>query len=280
MGFAALIYGLLILFSERIAFPSIQATFLIFLLTFLGYLMRGARWKLLLKKNGMEIGYSDAVKTFIAGLAFIITPGKLGEVAKSELMKEKYGFKRKKIIFLTVVERAFDIFANLIIAFFGATAIASQFLKNFLFLLLGFILISLLIYLFRGKIKMVEEEIASLGDPKLIVSCLFISILAWGIEGIEVWILAKDFEFNLSILKSLFAFSASLIFGNLTMLPGGLGSAEAALITLLSMYGIEKGIASIITIAVRLSTFWFGFFLGSLFWFLLGMSGRNESTDN
>jgi len=269
LGLAVFVYGLILLFSEKIILPSPGSLFLVLSLTLLSYAIRAERWRKLLERNGLKLSFGEALKTYIAGLAFIITPGKLGEVAKAQLMKERFGFPRKKGVFLTVVERAFDILANLLIASSLGIAVASSYLKSFLSLLLLLSIFFAILYLFRKRLRAVEEEISSLGDPLFILYTVLLSLIAWTVEGLEVLLLVWNFGKSISVIQAVFAFSASLILGNLSMLPGGLGGTEACLIAFLTLYGIEQAAAGSVTIAVRLATFWFGFALGSLLWFLL-----------
>jgi len=96
IGGATLLYGAFILYSQGITLPKIEWLLLLFSLTMVNYTLRALRWKILLGRNGLDIGVKEALETYLAGLFFIITPGKLGEIAKAELMKEKYGLARKK----------------------------------------------------------------------------------------------------------------------------------------------------------------------------------------
>ncbi|MCE7699158.1 MAG: flippase-like domain-containing protein, partial [Methanobacterium paludis] len=79
----------------------------------------------------------------------------------------------------------------------------------------------------------------------------------------------------LSILVSTFTFSFGSLAGALSMIPGGLGVAEATLSGLLQFFGLTATIAVGVAIIVRLATLWYGTLLG-LAVYLLGKSKINK----
>ncbi|MBR9689626.1 MAG: flippase-like domain-containing protein [Candidatus Altiarchaeota archaeon] len=260
-------YGALAFFSEGVALPGWKITALLCLMTFTDYVMKSWRWQILLKHYDMKISFVEAVKTYIAGLVFVITPAKAGEIVKSELMHKRHGFKRKTIVFITLVERAFDIVAHILIAGIGAILVANQFIKS-LWGIFGVFAVGIVgLYILRHKISFVKEEIEKLADVKLIIGLLALTIVSWLIEAVEVWIAVQYFGGTIGLVAALFTFSASSVFGNLTMLPGGLGATEAGLTASLIVFSVAKGIAASTTILIRFTTLWFGFLIGALFWF-------------
>ena len=77
------------------------------------------RWNLLLKNSDIDIPLKDNFMIFISGFALGVTPGKVGELIKSQLFKNKFNIPRTKTSPLVIVERFYDFFAIAIISLFG-----------------------------------------------------------------------------------------------------------------------------------------------------------------
>jgi len=261
-------YGALALFSDGLILPRWEIVVAFCIMTFFGYFIKSYRWKMLLSHYGMEISLLEAIKTYVSGLVFIITPAKAGEVIKVELMKKRHGFSRKKIGFLTLSERAFDVVAHLIIA--GATGIfvANHFMRSIWLVAALFLAGVLGLYTFKHKLSFVAEELEAIKDMKLIIFTTLVSIASWLVEALQVYLAVLYFGGHITLVQALFAFSASLILGNITMLPGGLGAAEASMAGMLAVYGLSNSIATSTTMLIRFTTLWFSFLIGAAFWHL------------
>ena len=265
---AVVSYGALALFGEGLVIPDAGLVAFLCMLTLVNYIIRSWRWKLLLGHYGMHISFAEAVKTYLAGLMFIVTPAKAGEVVKSELMHRRHGFSRKTTGFVVVVERAFDIIAHLFIGGLAALLVATGYVTGvwgiFALLVAG----CAAVYFFRHRLSFIKDEIEKLNDPRLIVASTLLSVVSWLFEDIQVWLAVLCLGGHIGILEAFFAFSASLVFGNLSFLPGGLGATEASSAGMLVLFGVSKGIASSVTLVTRFTTLWFGFLIGAVFWFL------------
>ena len=71
------VYGVFVFLGDVKQFPNPMWLVLFSLITLGGYFFRSLRWKLLMDSQDMKISMWDAFKTYIAGLAFIVTPGKI-----------------------------------------------------------------------------------------------------------------------------------------------------------------------------------------------------------
>lgn len=265
---AVVSYGALVTFSGGIAVPSPRLVVLLSLLTLADYFLKGVRWKTLLDHYGMRVDLWEAVKTYVAGLVFVVTPAKAGTVMKAELMHRRHGFDRKPVVFLTAVERAMDITSHVIFGGVAAAFVASQYLKS-LWAVGGIVAAGLAgLFLFRHRLEFIREELENLNDPKLLVRGMALSLVSWGFEDIQLWLAVLWLGGDLSLMQAFFAFSASLVLGNITFLPGGLGATEAGSVGMLLLFGLVRPLATTATMTVRLTTLWLGFALGALAWFL------------
>ena len=264
---AIFVYGVMLFFSEGIIFPSFGIVTLLCFMTLFDYLIKSYRWKLLLSHYGMNISFIEAVKTYLAGLVFVVTPGKIGSIVKAELMQVRQNFSRKKVGFVVILERAFDMIAHLILGGFTAFLVATEYLKSlwmiFAFFVLGFVGL----YFFRNKLNFIKEELEKLNDFKLIITNTVLSVVSWAIEDFELLLAVWYFSGSITPAQAFFVFSASLILGNITLIPGGLGVAEASATGLLILFGLEKSVSTSVILLTRFSTLWFGFVLGTVFWF-------------
>ena len=64
---------------------------------------------------------------------------------------------------------------------------------------------------------------------------------------------------------AVFVYAFAMLVGGLSFLPGGLGSSEAVMIGLLSLYGLPEATAVTATLICRLATLWFAVALGAIF---------------
>lgn len=67
---------------------------------------------------------------------------------------------------------------------------------------------------------------------------------------------------EIGLFESMFIFAFSSIVGVITMLPGGLGTAEGSMVGLAIMGGVEISKATAATLLIRFSTLWFGVIMG------------------
>lgn len=261
-------YGAIILFSEGIVLPDLNLVVFLSILSLVNYVFRSYRWKLLLEHYGMRVSLVESIKTYTAGLLFIITPAKAGEVVKAELMHKRHGFSRKTVGFIVIVERVFDILAHLLIGGITALLVATGYVTSVWGIFALFIVGLAVLYLFRRKLSFIQNELEQLNDIRLIAKSLILSIMGWLFEGIQVWLAILYLGGQIGIAEAFFVFSASLIFGNLTFLPGGLGATEITSAGLLILFGVSKGLASSVTLVTRFTTLWLGFGIGAVMWFI------------
>jgi uncharacterized protein (TIRG00374 family) len=74
--------------------------------------------------------------------------------------------------------------------------------------------------------------------------------------------------------EAVFIFAFSSIIGALTMLPGGLGTAEGSIVGLTVMLGVDISQATAATLIIRFSTLWFGVIIGLVILQFLSLEGE------
>ena len=101
-----------------------------------------------------------------------------------------------------------------------------------------------------------------LATRPLVVATL-ISFFSWGLEILAVYLCAVGIGAEVPFLLVVFVFVAGSFAGAFSMLPGGIGAAEAGMIGLfVTVAGLSAGVAAGLTFVIRLATLWFATLLG------------------
>jgi uncharacterized protein (TIRG00374 family) len=101
-----------------------------------------------------------------------------------------------------------------------------------------------------------------------------LGLVAWGSEGVAFYYIMHVLGSDLSLPAALFIYAFSILVGALSFLPGGLGGAEATMVTLLILNHVAQPQAVAATVLIRLATLWFAVALGVI---ALSMSERGGS---
>lgn len=260
---------------------------LILILAPLNYCFRYIKWNYYLKKVNIHIDRKDNILIFASALTMTVTPGKVGELLKSYLLKERNNIPISQTAPLIMTERLTDGISMIILTSFGV--LIYNYGKGILFFVIFFMLI--IIYLVQspkiinklidllGKIKILKKHSESfkifyqntytLFKIKPLLFAIIIGIVSWSFEGLIIFLTLKAMDTNISLLASVFIVSFSSIVGAVSMLPGGLLVAEGSIFGLLLLMKIPKDIATVTTIITRFSTLWLGVLIGIIALFLL-----------
>lgn len=263
-------------------------------LTVLNYILRWFKWDYYLRRLrlGDQVSYGDSALIFTAGLLMSVTPGKVGEVFKSFLLRRVNGTAISTSAPIVLTERLTDGLAMLLLMAFGLTLYPPA--RPVFVVLLALSLVGILMMQHRPLCERMLGWVAHLPlgskiAPKLttmyvsatrllewrvlLISTL-LSVLSWGFECIAFYYVLTGLGIEgtlLVLLQATFIFAASTLFGLASLLPGGLGVSEVSSTGLLMVLvqGITTGTATTATIIIRFCTLWFGVGLGAiaLVWF-------------
>lgn len=250
-------------------------------LSLANYVIRWVRWQLYLRRQRVEVPVGSSALVFGAGLSLAITPGKLGELIKSYLLRELHGIPATRTAPIVVAERVTDLVALLALAVIGvATYGVSPVLVTVAAGVIGVGLVLLawprparwLIDLvtrpkfarrFRTPMQDIYGGLASLCRPRLLVGATMIAIPAWACECVGFALIVNAFpgaHVELGLAMTIYA--ATTIAGALSFLPGGLGVTEGTMAILLVQSHLDEPTALDATLLARLATLWFGVLLG------------------
>ncbi len=242
---------------------------LFFLVYFLAYLVRSYRWQKLLNVEQKEISFSTAFRTLhLTYFVNSVTPARLGELARIYALKKEEKIPSGKSIANITVEHILDF---IIILTYSAISILYLLHlreipeKSYTVLGISFVFITLLILLaifviffgdkFISKTKRISEKLyhkltevyqhfkegmLTLSKKKAILTqtCLYTFII-WFFEILNIFIVAKAMGLDISLWICIYAGAIALLTLAVPILPGGFGSYEAVLSSLLVISGIS-----------------------------------------
>ncbi|CAG1004159.1 hypothetical protein METP1_03132 [Methanosarcinales archaeon] len=253
-------------------------------LTTAGYFVRFIKWLYFLRKAGIYLNMRENLFVFFSGLSMIITPGKIGEIWKGWLIKDINGEKLSKSVPVVIVDRITDVSGLVMLAMLGIIYFEQgiYLLLMLIFLIIGFVaaiksknisakIISILekkIGKYAEDFKTMHETLMKLMEPSGIIRMSFISAIAWFFECLGLYLVIKGFGQYINLTQSAFIFSFASLAGAISMVPGGLGVAEATISGLLQFFGISPTISVAISMVVRFGTLWYGAILGLCVYFV------------
>lgn len=252
-------------------------------LAMVNYAIRYVRWSLYLSRRAIEVPRATSALIFVSGFALSITPGKVGELVKSYLLRAAVGTPVATSAPIIVAERLTDLVALLLIGLVGvalygiagATVLAGGVLVVAGVAVLAWprsahALIALVTRPRRLR-PLRERLLEAYGGLRALVRPW---PLAWGTAfGVVAW-LAECAGFALIVSGfagtsvpfglAMLIYASTTVAGALSFLPGGLLVTEAGMTLLLvsSARGVDQATAAAATILTRLATLWFAVVLG------------------
>ncbi len=261
-------------------------------LSFLNYSIRFLKWERYRGTLGVSLSPADSFRVYLSGFALSVTPGKMGEVVKSVLLKRETGASISATAPIVVAERFTDLLGYLLLmilgylghGLLGATALDRGWLAVFATALVLLVVLLLLATSERAEsvaaaivrrlpivgpyAPKIEAAFASsriLLAPRRLLFPTGISVLSWGCECVGFHLVARAFGAQTDLGLSTFAYAFAAIFGAISMVPGGLGLTDGSLGYLLDhQMGLDRSAAAAATMVIRTGTLWFAVGLGSL----------------
>jgi uncharacterized protein (TIRG00374 family) len=260
------------------------------LLTLWNYGLRFAKWQLYLRQldvRGLPVGISLLV--FLSAFAMSITPGKVGELLKCVLLRQFTGAPVSRSTAIVVAERLTDGLAMIILASAGVLQFTLGRWVIGIAIIGGVCAIALLrrpIW-FRLVIRKLPaipllttverhtesflEASGALLRPRPLLLGAGMGIIAWLGECAALYLILVGLGLTPSwdlFAVAVFTLSISSLAGALSMVPGGLGVAEASvaamLVVLVADDAMNRGLAVAAALLIRLATLWFAVVLGAI----------------
>jgi glycosyltransferase 2 family protein len=255
--------------------------------SFANYMMRFLKWEYYTKVLGIQIERKMSFLIFLSSFIMSITPGKVGEVFKSYLLKEYNGTPITRSAPIVLAERITDFLSLVLLSMVGVLMYGyggNLLIYVGIFFILLVVLISsrrmslAIIGFFErfSRISKISHKIYEVYDSiylmvkikELIISIIF-SIFAWFFECLGLYFVINNFGVDnlvyVDIFVSTFIYGFATIAGAVTMLPGGLGATDASIAFLLvSLKNVANNVSIAATLLIRIATLWFAVLVGIL----------------
>lgn len=259
-------------------------------LTLFNYALRFLKWQYylrLIKVRGLST--SDSFGIFFSAFTMVMTPGKVGEVLKSYLLRRTAGTPIAVSAPIILAERMTDGIAMVILAALGLANTR-----------LGWPVLVITLVAALGATTIVQhrptaERLLTMGErlgplgprihhvrnfyessyellrPRPFALAVLCGLVSWAGECLAFYLvllgLGLPGSFALLITATSILALATLI-GSASMLPGGLGVADASIAFLLTLTvaapPMTNDIAVAASLLIRFATLWFGVALGAI----------------
>lgn len=258
--------------------------------TTLNYAVRAGKWHYYLGTVGVHtLPLPLSVRIFVAGFSMSITPGKVGEVLKSLLVRGAVGTPFTTTAPIVLAERLTDGVAVLILAGVGLAIF-----QYGVALLLGIAALMVAVYLLLLQPRLIRRLIEAsarmplvrrivphahafydttyrLMAPRIFLTASAVSVFSWVFECMAFFLVLLGLGFAPSgrlFFTATFVIAAATLIGSVSLLPGGLGAAEisvtAMLLALVHDPRMTQDVAIAATLLIRFATLWYGVLLGVL----------------
>lgn len=250
-------------------------------LSLFNYAMRVLRWQFYLQRLGHALPWRFVSLTFMAGFAFTLSPGKLGEMVRARYYQPK-GIPLASVTGAFFIERLLDLVAMILLAVVVLAELQAY--RQFLWVavaLVGGLLASVAVVPWasvaeRGLhrdasplVKLVAPVARMLASariflsPSILLIGMLLGLAAWGAEAVGLKLISDIISPDkLSVPGAMGIYAIAIIVGALSFLPGGLGSTEAVMAALLYAHGFSTPQAILLTLICRLLTLWLAVLIG------------------
>ncbi|MDC3959452.1 lysylphosphatidylglycerol synthase transmembrane domain-containing protein [Polyangium jinanense] len=287
------LYGGLVLYRDANLIAARLATYawstfgIACALAFGNYLLRYFKWEYYLARLDIRgVPKFESLLVFLSGFVLTVTPGKVGEVFKSLILFQLRKVPIERTAPIVIAERVTDLIGVIAIIAIGS----ASFPGGAIWAGIGAVtVVALLVFVsvpavsgavvrllpklpgplgrVGGKVApKIEEALSGLRtivSPAQLVWPTLLSIGAWSLEGVGLWVILRGFGEQASMPLTMFFYSTATLAGALVPVPGGLGVTEKLLEEQMSrLGGVEAATSTAAMILVRFATLWFAVAVG------------------
>lgn len=267
IGIALFIYILFSVGLDKIVSTFLAADLFFLLLTLLLVIptmfIQTFKWDYLLKNQGINLPFWYLFKVYWIGLFYgAITPGKLGSLIRISYIQEKTGKNFGESSQSVILDRLMDFFPLLFLAVIGTILLANYFVDLFLISFLAVVILVFVFWYFLNKKRsklvlgflyrnVIPENLKEKSRQsfhsfyknlpskgKLLVSFV-LSFLAWLFLIAQSWLISQAYGFNVDFFPFIFVLPIATVVAMIPITVNGLGTREATLIFLFSVFGIS-----------------------------------------
>lgn len=267
--------------SEKIIFFQFAYLAPILTLVSVSWIPLILRWNILLKQNGINIPIKKSVMIWLSGSALGITPGQVGELLKSQILKNLFDIPRSKSAPIVFIEKFYDLIGAITASTLGIIVlgmdynliIISIFILGVLFFfisyrkafeyMLGKITKTKFFSKYSENLSDSYQIIRNSTNPKLASISILLSLTYWLIISFAAYLTLLAFNVDtIGILETIAIYTASVLVGVVTFIPGGVGITEGSLTGLFVFQGVDLSMALVISVIIRILTLWYSVSIG------------------
>lgn len=264
---------------------TVKTWLVILALSLINYLIRFWRWQWYMHElSGIRLPWRRHFLIYCSGFALTTTPGKAGEIIRSLYLKP-HGISVTNSVSGLFVERLIDLVAIVLLSVYALANLGYPSLQYMAAIIMAVVLIGLpllhvtvfwrwverksthlprLLHRVTVKLCQLVGSSAQILKNRHLYGGLCIGVLAWFAEGLGFYILLQSLDVSMSVPMAVGVYSTGMLAGAVSVMPGGLGGAEAAMGLLLVTLGVDKSVAVVATVVCRIATLWFAVLLGGL----------------
>ena len=267
--------------SEKISNFKINYLPLILLLVSASWIPLIIKWHFLLKNSRINVPLTKSIAIFFSGSAFEITPGQIGILIKSQLLKTSSNISRTKTVPIVIVEKIYDLIGAILASVIGIIILGMEF---YLIIIAISVLATIFFFMYHRrsselvfnritKLKFFSKYIDNMSEfyevvkkstnVKAATICILLALTYWFIISAAAYYTLIAFDVNLlDYLKVLAIYTTSTLLGAISFIPGGIGITEGSIAGLFTLNGVDISTALILGVMIRALTLWYSVGVG------------------
>ena len=239
------------------------------------------KWHFLLKNSEVDIPLTKSIAVWFAGVAFEITPGHVGVLMKSQILKTSFNISRTKTVPIIIVEKAYELIGAILASVIGIIVLGMEF---YLIIIAISSLIVIFFFMYHKpaselffnritKLKFFSKYVENISEFYEIVKkstnvkaatiCILLALTYWFMVSAAAYYTLIAFDVNiLDYLKVLAIYTTSSLLGAISFIPGGIGVTEGSIAGLFTLNGLDVSTALILSVMIRILTLWYSVSVG------------------
>lgn len=241
-------------------------------------LVLNIEWQLILKQQNIHVSFAYSLKNYFIGYFYgFITPGGIGNYLRALYLRQESNVPLPKCISNIITFNTIDLITLFILSSIGGLVLLGQYPYLFILsLLFLFSVTAVFVFFLRQKKskqlfeKLIKTQIFQtiqgyMDDPietfyedlpsfKSLRLPFLISFVGWLVFFSELYLIAQLFDIHVPYLTLFFILAIAATIASIPISIYGLGTRDAALIALLSLYGVSP------ENCISFTLFWFTVF--------------------